>query len=292
MKFRRLFVPGLMALALSACQNLGPNICIGHDCVPGGGTGSVDGGRPGDHSHDPDQPHQHDHVHTKRPQSRSDGLIVGAVVNAEGRSSLEAYERWRYADQLASRILKTNPELSGSVDSYQYLSKRVGKPLGLILKKFRLDGELDDSALETLKSAQLRRRYLLLASIQPEEESVQLKPQSEPVVGPVNRSVHDYHDEKRLTVLFASVRVQIYDTFSGRKIFDDTIRSDDGGRILAAENSYREYVGNSIFASISNSIANGLTGSAGGAYPAPPERDDVLVFLWERVAEKLPGDVF
>jgi len=46
------------------------------------------------------------------------GLVVGAVVNAEGRSALKPYQRWRYADQVASHILAVNPGLSGHVDSY------------------------------------------------------------------------------------------------------------------------------------------------------------------------------
>jgi len=220
------------------------------------------------------------------------GLVVGAVVNAPGRPVLRSFERWRYADQLASRILDSNPELSGSVDSYEYLSRRVGAPLSSLLQSFRLEGDLSERALHAFKHAELRRRYLMMVTILPEEQSFPLKPDIKPVVGQMNREVQDYYDLNRQTILLTAVRVQVYDTVSARMVSSAVIRSDDGGRMLATENSSRKYVGNSLLASISNSVSNALNGSISGAYPKPPKHDDVLERIWTRVAAQLPPDVF
>ncbi len=220
------------------------------------------------------------------------GLVVGAVINAPGRPILSSSDRWRYADQLASSILAANPEVSGNIDSYEYLARRVGAPLGPLLKGYRLEGDLSTDALDSLKSAELRRRYLMLVSILPEEQSFPLKPDTKPVIGRLNGEVHDYRDQKRQTILLTAVRVQVFDTVSARKISDYVVRSDDGGRILANESNSREYVGNSVFASITNSLSNALNGSADGKYPPPPKRDDVLRHIWNRVAVQLPGGIF
>ncbi len=220
------------------------------------------------------------------------GLVVGAVINAPGRSVLTSADRWRYSDQLASAILAANPELSGNIDSYEYLARRVGAPLDSLLKAYRVEGDLSSRALESLKSAELRRRYLMLVSILPEEQSFPLKPDTSPVVGRLNRDVHDYRDHNRQTILLTAVRVQVFDTVSARKIADNIVRSDDGGRMLATESRSREYVGNSVFATITNSVSNALKGSADGKHPPPPKRDDVLRHIWTRVAVQLPGNVY
>ena len=130
--------------------------------------------------------------------SAPNGLVVGAVINASGRPALSSADRWRYSDQLASSILAANPELSGNIDSYEYLARRVGAPLKSLLKGYRLEGDLNPRALESLKSAELRRRYLMLVSILPEEQSFPLKPDSRPVIGKLNREVHDYRDQLSL----------------------------------------------------------------------------------------------
>lgn len=293
MRLGRIISLGLMAVWLSACQSI-PN----HD----DGFGRGASGHGADHCHGDgcdaaehafDHNHSHNHgSNSSRARSNHDGLIVGAVVNANGRSSLSSSERWRYTDQLATHILQAKPELSGSIDSYEYLNRRVGAPLKGLLKNYRLQGDLSPQALQTLKSAQLRRRYLMLASILPNEQSFPLKPDLEPVIGQINRDVHDYYDLSQQTILLTAVRVQIYDTYNGSQVFDTVVRSDDGGRMLATESRSRKYVGNSLLASISNSIANGLNGSTVGAYPAPPKRDDVLAHIWGRVAQKLPGNIF
>lgn len=251
--FKRLALLPALAFLVSSCQSFDP--CGGNQCPP-------------------------------------EGLIVGAVVHAQGRSALQPFERWRYADQLASHILASHPQLSGSVDSYQYLSRRMGTPLNPLIQSYRLDGELSTRALESLKRAELRRRYLLLASILPNEQSFPLKPDIEPVIGQLNSEVHDYYDLNRQTILMTGVRVQVYDTYSQRKVFDKVVASDDGNHMLATQSRSRQYVGNSLLASISNTVSNALNGSASGAYPAPPKRDDVLTHIWGRIAAQLPGDVF
>lgn len=281
MVFGRAVLPGLMVLMLSACQSFGP-YSHGADHCHGDGCNAAD------HAYD----HKHDHNHAYNARSNSPGLVVGAVMNANGRSSLSSHQRWRYTDQLASSILTANPELSGSIDSFEYLNRRVGAPLKTVLQNYRLEGNLNGQSLEVLKNAQLRRRYLMLASILPNEQSFPVKQDLEPVIGQLNRDVHDYYDLNRQTVLLTAVRVQIYDTYTGRQISDTVVRSDDGGRMLATESRSRKYVGNSLLASISNSIANGLNGSVAGAYPAPPKRDDVLAQIWKRVAEQMPAAIF
>jgi len=102
------------------------------------------------------------------------GLVVGAVVNAEGRSALKPYQRWRYADQVASHILAVNPGLSGHVDSYEYMAARVGKPLDSLLKGYRREGRFNSDAIEALTQSQLRRRYLMMVNILPNEQSFPL----------------------------------------------------------------------------------------------------------------------
>jgi len=218
--------------------------------------------------------------------------VVGAVVNATGRPALRPFERRRYADQIASSILLANPELSGNIDSYEYLSRRVGAPLGSLLKGYRAEGDFSSRALASLKSAELRRRYLMMVSILPEEQSFPLKPDIEPVIGKLNRDVDDYYDQNRQTILLTAVRVQVFDTVTARKISDNLVRSDDGGRMLATEFKSRQYVGNSVFASITNAVSNALKSSPEGRYPPPPKRDDVLSHIWTRIAQQLPGEVF
>jgi len=219
------------------------------------------------------------------------GLIVGPVINANGRPSLQPADRWRYADQLASSILDANPELSGNLDSYEYLARRVGAPLEPLLKAYRKQGDLNSKALESLQSAELRRRYLMMVSILPEEQSFPLKPDIQPVIGKLNREVRDYRDQHKQTILLAGVRVQVFDTFAGRKISDSIVRSDDGGRILANESKSRQYVGNSVFATVTNALSNALN-AEDGKYPPPPNREDVLRHIWTRVAVQLPRAVY
>ena len=220
------------------------------------------------------------------------GLVVGAVVNATGRPALRSFERRRYADQIASSILAANPELSGNIDSYEYLSRRVGAPLGTLLKGYRAEGDFSSGALQSLKSAELRRRYLMMVSILPQEQSFPLKPDIEPVIGKLNREVKDYYDQNRQTILLTAVRVQVFDTVTGSKISDNLVRSDDGDRMLATESRSRQYVGNSVLATITNAVSNALSNSPEGQYPLPPKRDDVLNHIWTRIAEQVPRQVF
>lgn len=266
-QIRRIATVSIGALLLAAC----------HSCVVPPDPDNQFGNRLGDQYGDRIDP---------------SGLVVGAVISSAGGPQLKPFERWRYADQLASTILHNNPELSGHIDSYEYLVKRVGEPLNSLLQGYRLEGDLSDRALETLKRKQLRRRYLMLVTLLPNEQSLPLKPDMQPVIGPINREVQDYYDLNRQTVLLTSVRVQVYDTVSARKISDITVRSDEGGRMLATESKSRKYVGNSLLASISNSVSNVINGGAGDGYPAAPRKDDVLAFIWGHVAEKLPAELF
>ena len=214
------------------------------------------------------------------------GLAIGAVVSANGRDALKPYQRWRYADQLASYILHANPQLHGQVDSYEYVSKRMGKPFANLLKSYRLTGDLDGESLDALRSAELRRRYLMMVNILPFEEINELSPDSNGVVGKYNEEVDDYYDVQYQTIRVLALRVQVYDTAAGSKIYDDIFRSDHGGVSLATERTSRKYVGNSLVATLSNSFSNGFRDNE---YPPAPKTDDVFQFLWGRIAEEVPG---
>ncbi len=220
-----------------------------------------------------------------------DGLAVGAVVHATGRPALQPFERWRHADQLASHILYSNPQLEGQVDSYEYVAKRVGEPFNSLVQSYRLEGDISSRALQVFSEKKLRRRYLMMVSILPIEESIELQPDAQPVVGRMNRSVEDYFDMKYQTIRLAALRVQVYDTVAARKVADRVFRTDDKGVSLATTRHRRRYVGNSLLAALANSVTNGFRDSGSAQYPAAPSIDDVMNYLWRGVASSLPGAV-
>ena len=217
-----------------------------------------------------------------------DGLAVGAVVSAAGGKALKPYLRWSYADKLASQILEFNPRMRGQVDSYEYVSRRMGKSFSSLIENYREVGDLDGAALVALREAQLRRRFLMMVNILPLDQVIQLEPDAAPVIGRLNEEVDDYYDMRYQTVRLQELRVQIYDTAAGQKIFDEVFRSDDGGLSLASERSARKYVGNSLVAALSNSLANGFRDSE---HPAAPKAEAVLERVWRNVAQALPAGV-
>ena len=216
------------------------------------------------------------------------GLAVGAVVSANGRDALKPYQRWRYADQLASHILAANPQLQGQVDSYEYVSKRMGAPFAKLVKGYRQTGDLDGLALDALRSAELRRRHLMMVNILPFEEVNELSSDSKDIVGRYNDEVDDYYDVSYQTIRVLALRVQVYDTVAGSKIYDDIFRSDHGGVSLASERTARKYVGNSVVATLSNSLTSGFRDNE---YPPAPKTEDVFRFLWGKIAEVVPGSL-
>lgn len=227
---------------------------------------------------------------TLRPGDEGYGLVVGAVVNDSGLESLKGYERWRYADQIASHILGANPHLEGHIDSYQYAAKRVGKPFSSLIASYRLEGDLSRRALEAFQQAELRRSLMLLVTILPGEEKENLDPKVEALTGNINNNLDDYYDVEYQTIRTLAVRAQVYDTASGRKVFEQVYRSDDNGKTLANERSTRKYVGNSVLAALSNAARNGVK-SGGEGFPPAPKKDDVLTFIWSRVGFTLPGEL-
>ena len=212
------------------------------------------------------------------------GLAIGTVVAANGRKALKPFERWRYADQLASHVLLANPDLEGKVDSYEYVSRRVGKPFASLVQGYRLEGDLSQQAIEQFRQFELRRKYLLMATITPLEQEIQLPPDRVQIPGDLNKEVEDYEEVRYQTVRLASVRVQLYDTESATKIAEREFRSDDNGVSIATERESRKYVGNSLLATLSN-IATDPNGD--GKYPPAPSRDVVLNYIWERIAEAI-----
>lgn len=227
------------------------------------------------------------------PESRaapqaSGGLAVGFVVNGSGAPAMKAHERRRYADKLASAILEFNPFLTGNLDSYEYVSARVGKPFGDLINSYRLEGDLSERAFRQFSEAQLRRRYLMLATISPVDRVVELPAEIKHRSGPANNNLEDYQDLKMHTVRLRAVRVQIYDLAVGQKVRDDVYRSDDQDKMLATASEGRRYVGNSLLAAIANGVSNRIQHGADLNHPSAPGSDITLDYLWRRVAQSLP----
>lgn len=220
---------------------------------------------------------------------KQDGLAVGFVVNSGQSSSLKSHQRLRYADKLASAILEYNPALTGSLDSYEYVSARVGKPFADLVNSYRLEGSLSDRALNQFYEAQLRRRYLMLASISPVDKVFELQAEVNPKSGPANYDLEDYEDVRLHTVRLNEVRVQVYDLRARRMIQDKVYRSDNQDTMLATEAQGRRYVGNSLLAALANGVSNRVRHGGDIDHPKAPERDVTLDHLWKQVAQSLPG---
>lgn len=217
-----------------------------------------------------------------------DGIAIGAVVRAGGDSTLKNYQRWKYSDQIASHMLASNPELQGRVDSYKYVSKRIGNPYGAILEGYRLEGDLTSNALQQIQGYKLRRRFLLLASILPYEETTELPPERKVVTGRLNPEVEDYYDVRYQTIRDLAVKIHVYDTVSGHKVFEDVFHSAQTGKSLATEKKSRKYEGNSVLGAFSNTAANGFKDPS---HPKPPRKDDVLQYIWSFAATDVVGSV-
>jgi len=185
-------------------------------------------------------------------------------------------------------MLASNPELRGRVDSYKYVSKRIGKPYGALLDGFRLEGDLTDKALQQIQDYKLRRRFLLLASILPYEETSQLPPARKVVTGRLNPEVKDYYDVRYQTIRDLAVKIHVYDIVSGSKVFEDVFHSAQTGKSLATEKKARKYEGNSVLGAVSNTAANGFKEPS---HPRPPRRDDVLQYIWSFAAKDIAAAV-
>jgi len=218
-----------------------------------------------------------------------DGLAVGFVVNSGKESSLKNHERLRYADKLASAILEFNPAMAGNLDSYGYVEARVGKPFSDLVNSYRLEGDLSDRAMGQFHSAQLRRRYLMLATISPIDQVVELQAEVNPKSGPSNYDLEDYEEVRLHTVRLKAVRVQVYDLRARRKIQDEVYSSDAQNTMLATEAEGRRYVGNSLLAAIANGVSNRIQHGGDLDHPKPPAQEVTLDHLWRQIAQSLPG---
>jgi hypothetical protein len=221
----------------------------------------------------------------------ADGLAVGFVVNSGATAALKPYERRRYADKLASAILEYNPGLTGMLDSYGYVSARVGKGFSELINSYRLEGELSNRALRQIETAQLRRRYLMLATIAPVDEVFELPAEVQPRQGPSNYEIDDYENVRLHTVRLNLVRVEVYDTRGGQKIFEQEYSSDDQNSMLATEEGGVRYVGNSLLAALANGVSNRIKHGSDLKHPKAPAKDLTLDQLWRQVAQSLPGAI-
>lgn len=217
------------------------------------------------------------------------GLAVGFVVNSGGGAALKAHQRQRYSDKLASAILEENPEMSGNLDSYAYVSARVGKPFAGLVNSYRLEGTLSPRAIDQLHAAQLRRRYLLLATIAPIDQIVELPAEVRPRSGPANLDVEDYQDVRLHTVRLKAVKIEVYDLLARRKMMEKILSSDDQNSMLATQSGGQRYVGNSLLAAIANSVGNRIRHGGDLKYPGAPDQQRTLDHLWRQVARSLPA---
>lgn len=218
------------------------------------------------------------------------GLAVGLVANLKGSKKLKSYERHLYADQVASHILNANPDLQGNIDSYAYVSARMGDDVfGSMADSYRMEGELSPRALQQVKQVKLRRRFLMLVSILPVNDTLQLPVGVDAVTGKSNPELSDYEDVRFQTARLKAVRVQVYDTAKARKVLDKIYTSGDENRMLATERTGRRYKGNSLLGALANSVSNRVQHASDVEHPPAPSERDTLHYIWQRIGESLPG---
>jgi hypothetical protein len=220
-----------------------------------------------------------------------DGLAVGFVVRPQGSRALKPYERSNHAYDIARNILAANPRLRGNLSGYRYVSKRTGQSFKSIVDRYRLEGDLNRSALAELKRARLQRRFLLLATISPVDEIIELPPEVETVVGSTHPETSDYERVRLQTMRLNAVRVQVYDTWNARKVLQQEVRSDDKNRMFATERTGVRYKGNSLAGALVNSLSNRMRHTSDIRHPPPPNKRDALNFLWRRIAQSVPGSL-
>ncbi len=220
-----------------------------------------------------------------------DGLAIGFVVRSHGSPALKAYERSNHAYDIAQNILSANPRLRGNLSGYRYVSQRMGKNFKSFVDRYRLEGGLSGSALVDLKRAKLQRRFLLLATIAPLDEIIELPPEVEPMTGAANPQTADYERVRLQTMRLNAVLVQVYDTWQGRKVLEQIVRSDDKNRMFATERSGVRYKGNSLIGALANSMSNRIAHTSDIRHPPPPNKRDALNFLWRRIAQSVPGSL-
>jgi len=239
--------------------------------------------------HDPQPAYRHSSYNAD--SLAKDGMAVGFVVKSHGASKLEAYEQSNHAYDIARNILSANPRLRGNLSGYRYVSKQLGKNFKSFVDRYRLEGDLSRSALEDLKRVHLHRRFLLLATIEPLDEIIELPPEVETIVGSANPETPDYERVRLQTMRLNEVRVQVYDTWQGRKVLQQVIRSDDKNRMFATERSGVRYTGNSLLGALANSVSNRIALTSDIRHPPPPKKRDALNFLWRRLAQSVPGSL-
>ena len=217
-----------------------------------------------------------------------DGMAVGFVIRTQDAPALKPYERSKHAYNLAGNILSSNPGLRGKLSGYRYFSQRLGKSFGSFVNQYRQNNGLSKSALQELKNHRLERRFLLLATIQPLDEVIELPPEITPVAGSSNHDVKDYERVRLQTVRLNAVHVRVYDTWRGNIVLDQVVRSDEQNLMIATERSGIRYRGNSLLGELANSVSNR---DSDVTHPPPPDKRDALDFLWRRFAQSVPGSM-
>ena len=106
-----------------------------------------------------------------------------ALLSGQMAPALKPYERSNHAYDIARNILSANPRLRGNISGYRYVSQRVGKNFKSFVNRFRLEGDLSRGALAEFKHRKMERRFLLLATISPLDEIIELPAEVEPLTG-------------------------------------------------------------------------------------------------------------
>ncbi len=216
------------------------------------------------------------------------GLAVGFVVNQSGAKKLKDFERRRYADQIAAQILLANPAIDGRIDSYGYVSRRLGSAFSDVVDAYRRNGSLEPRHRATMVESKLRRRYLMLVSISPVDEKVQMPPVVQAVPHKNNGQLADYELVRYQTARIKTVEVQVYDTVNGRRVLLEEFSSTDGGKAVVNERTGKRYKGNSLLAAVTNSLGNKLRYGGNVSYPEAPSTAHTLNYIWQLIAEGLP----
>ena len=217
-----------------------------------------------------------------------DGLAIGFVVRTQGAPALKPYERSKHAYNLAGNILSSNPGLQGKLSGYRYFSQRLGPSFSHFVSRYRLEDGLSRNALKELRNQRLERRFLLLATIQPLDEIIELPAEVEAISGSTNVDVRDYEHVRLQTIRLNEVHVRVYDTWRGQIVLDQIVRSDDKNRMFATERSGVRYRGNSFLGAIANGVSNRIAHND-IRHPPPPNKRDSLNFLWQKIAQSVPG---
>ena len=104
------------------------------------------------------------------------------------------------------------------------------------------------------------------------DEIIELPAEVEPLTGSTHPQPADYERVRLQTMRLNAARVQVYDTWQGRKVLDQIVRSDDKNRMFATERSGVRYKGNSLVGALANSLSNRIAQTLSLIHISEPTR--------------------